>query len=53
MKYTVHFMDQEWNIQTWCLQIHFIPVHDADNLAGVVVETIEHFSQELGTEVFG
>ena len=42
MSYTVHFIDQEWNLQSWCLQTLFVPQdHNANNLADVMEETVE------------
>jgi len=44
MSYTVHFIDQEWNLQSWCLQTLLIPQdHDANTLADVMVETLDNW----------
>lgn len=41
MSYTVHFIDSEWCLKSWFLQTLFVPQdHDADNLAGVMSETL-------------
>ena len=45
MSYTVHFIDPQWCLQSWCLQTLFVPQdHDADNLADVMTETLTNWS---------
>ena len=44
MSYTVHFIDQEWNLRSWCLQTLLIPQdHDANTLADAMVETLDNW----------
>ena len=43
--HTVHFIDSQWSLQSWCLQTLFVPQdHDADNLADVMAETLANWS---------
>ena len=52
MSYTVHFIDQEWNLQSWCLQTLFVPQdHDAYNLAEVMVETLDNWGLDPRNQV--
>ena len=52
MTYTVHFIDQEWNLKSWCLQTLFVPQdHDADNLADVMVETLDNWGLDPNNQV--
>ena len=45
MSYTVHFIDPQWSLQSWCLQTLFVPQdHDANNLADVMTETLANWS---------
>ena len=42
MSYTVHFINQEWYLQSWCLQTLFVPQdHNANNFADIMKETVE------------
>ena len=44
MSYTVHFIDPQWSLQSWCLQTLFVPQdHDADNLADIMTETLANW----------
>ena len=45
MSYTVHFIDPQWSLQSWCLQTLFVlQDHDADNLADVMTETLANWN---------
>ena len=47
--YTV---DQEWNLQSWCLQTLFVPQdHDANNLGEVMVETLDNWGLDPCNQV--
>jgi len=39
---TIHFIDKEWELQSYCLQITFVPEdHTADNLMVVLQGVLE------------
>ena len=45
MSYTVHYINPQWSLQSWCLQTLFVPQdHNADNLADVMTETLTNWS---------
>ena len=46
MSYTAFYtVDQEWNLQSWCLQTLFVPQdHNANNLGEVMVETLDNWA---------
>ena len=53
MSYTVHYIDPQWSLQSWCLQILFVPQdHNADNLADVMTETLTNWSLDPVNQVF-
>jgi len=52
MSYTVHFIDQEWNLKSWCLQTLFIPQdHDANGLTDIMVETLDNWGLDPRNQV--
>jgi len=52
MSYTVHFIDPEWCLQSWCLQTFFVPQdHDANNLADVMTETLANWGLDPANQV--
>ena len=52
MSYTVHFIDQVWNLQSWCLQTLFVPQdQNANNLADVMEEMVENWGLDLHNQV--
>ena len=52
MSYTVYFIDQQWSLQSLCLQALFVPQNcNADNLANVITETLTNWSLDLVNQV--
>ena len=52
MSYTVHYIDPQWSLQSWCLQTLFVPQdHNADNLADVMTETLTNWSLDPVNQV--
>ena len=52
MSYTVHYIDPQWSLQSWCLQTLFIPQdHNADYLADVMTETLTNWSLDPVNQV--
>ena len=52
LSYTVHFITNDWTLQSRCLQILFVPKdHNADNLSEVLTETLAQWKLEVGRQV--
>ena len=42
ISYTVHFVDHDWCLQSWCLQmLYLLNHHTANNLAEYITETLQ------------
>ena len=52
LSYTVHFITNDWTLQSRCLQTLFVPKdHNADNLSEVLTETLAQWKLEVGRQV--
>ncbi len=52
LSYTVHFIDNEWKLRTYCLQALYLPVdHTASNIADALLSTLENWSLNSSNQV--
>jgi len=52
LSYSVHFIDNDWVLQSRCLQTLFVPKdHNANNLSEVLAETLAQWRLEAGQQV--
>ena len=52
LSYTVHFITNDWTLQSRCLQTLFVPKdHNADNLSEVLTETLAQWKLEVRRQV--
>ena len=52
MSYTVHYLDNDWSLQTRCLQTLYAPEnHTAMNLSAVMTETLQSLKLEPSKQV--
>ena len=52
LSYSIHFIDDNWILQTKCLQTLFVPKdHTADNLCEVMTETLTQWKLEMDWQV--
>ena len=50
--YTMHFITNDWTLQSGCLQTLFVPKdHNTDNLSEVLTETLAQWKLEVGRQV--
>ena len=52
LSYTVHFIDNEWKLRTYCLQALYLPVdHKASNIADALLATLENWNLDSSNQV--
>ena len=52
LSYTVHFIDKEWKLQTYCLQALYLPVdHTASNIADALLSTLDNWNLDPSNQV--
>ena len=52
LSYTVHFIDNEWKLRTYCLQALYLPVdHTASNIADALLATLENWNLDSSNQV--
>lgn len=52
LSYSVYFIDNDWNLQSRCLQTLFVPKdHNADNLNEILKKTLAQWKLEAGKQV--
>ena len=48
MTFTVHFIDANWDLKSYCLQTHYLPMdHTGTNIAEALEETIQQWGLEV------
>ena len=48
MTFTVHFIDANWDLKSYCLQTHYLPMdHTKTNIAEALEETIQQWDLEV------
>ena len=52
LSYSVHFIDNDWILQSRCLQTLFVPKdHNADNLSEILAQTLAQWKLETAKQV--
>ena len=52
LSYTVHYVDSEWSLKSYCLQTMYLPEdHTASNLAEGLQETLQSWSLDITRQV--
>ena len=52
LSYSIHYIDEDWILQTTCLQTLFVTKdHTADNLSDVMTETLTQWKMEIDQQV--